>query len=299
MASRIYNVDLYFKGNPATFVIQTMEAIDTALEGEPDEPHRHNYYTLIWPFTGKGKHIIDFREYPIEPDHIFFVSPQQVHQVVVEGHPTGVVIQFTCTFLQKYGIREDFISNLRIFRNSDETPPLPVQSPMTERLRQFTGGMLDAFHSATEFRHDAIASWLKLFLIECNGHCSLHPEGNPQNEEVGRNLVKGFKELVEQHFREWHQVKEFAGALHVTPGYLNEVLRTAIGVSAKDYIQQRIVLEARRLSLFTGTSIKEIGFELGFEDPAHFSKFYKGQTGESLVSFKTGTRDEGRGTRKK
>lgn len=126
MSSRIYNVDLFYKGSPASFVIQTMEAIDRELEGEPDTPHRHNYHTLIWPYSGKGKHIIDFREYQIEPDHIFFVSPHQVHQVMVEDHPKGVVIQFTCTFLQKYGISEDFISNLRVFRNSDENPPLPV-----------------------------------------------------------------------------------------------------------------------------------------------------------------------------
>jgi AraC-like DNA-binding protein len=146
--------------------------------------------------------------------------------------------------------------------------------------------MLDIFRSTTEFRHDAIASYLKLFLIECNGHCSLHPEGNPQSEEVGRTLVKRFKELVEKHYPEWHQVKEYALHLHVTPGYLNEVIKTAIGQSAKDYIQNRIVLEARRLTLFTSKSSKEIGFELGFEDPAHFSKFVKSFTGESLAQFK-------------
>lgn len=286
MSTRIYNVDLIYKGSPAIFVIQTMEDIDMALEGEPDDPHRHNYFTLFWPYTGKGKHIIDFREYLIEPDNIFFVSPQQVHQVILDGHPTGVVIQFTCEFLQKYGIQEDFISNLKLFRNCDETPPLPVKQPMTEHLRTFTDAMLETFRSTSEFRQDAIASYLKLFLIECNGHCSLHPADNPQSDEVGRTLVKKFKNLVEQHYSEWHQVKEYALQLHVTPGYLNEVIRTAIGQSAKDYIQQRIVLETKRLSLFTTKSLKEIGFDLGFEDPAHFSKFYKSHTGESLVEFR-------------
>ena len=225
MSTRIYNTDLIYKGSPASFVIQAMEDIDETLQGTADDPHRHNYFTLIWPFTGKGRHIIDFREYPIDPDNIFFVSPGQVHQVIPESHPTGVVIQFTCEFLQKYGIREDFISNLKLFRNSDETPPLPVQKPMTDHLHLFTDGMLNAFRSEDEFRYDVIASYLKLFLIECNGHCSLQPDSNPQRAEVGRTMVKSFKELVEKHFQEWHQVKDFANELNVTPGYLNEVIK--------------------------------------------------------------------------
>ncbi len=116
MTSRIYNTDLIYNGKPASFVIQTMEGIDAVLQGVADDPHRHSYYTVIWPLSGSGRHIIDFREYPIISDHLFFVSPDQVHQLIIEGHPTGFVIQFTCAFLEKYGIREEFIANLKTFQ---------------------------------------------------------------------------------------------------------------------------------------------------------------------------------------
>ena len=285
MATRIYNNELLYKDSPATFVIQTMAMIDKALEGASDDPHRHNYYTLIWPFTDAGRHIIDFRDYDLAADQLFFVSPGQVHQVLVEGHPEGLVIQFTCGFLEKYSIREDFISNLRLFRTSDETPPLPVSGKMKERLKMYADSMLEAFQTNGEMRLDAIGAWLKLFLIECNTHCSLNPDPNPQSAEVGRSLLTGFKNAVEKHYQRWHQVKDYAETLNVTPGYLNEVIRNSIGQSAKDYIQNRLVLEARRFRLFTKMSAKEIGFNLGFEDPAHFSKFYKSHTGQSLQEF--------------
>jgi AraC family transcriptional activator of pobA len=287
MATRIYNTDLLYKEKPASFVIRSMESIDDELQGAADEPHRHKYYTVIWPFTGSGRHIIDFKEYLIIPDHIFFVSPEQVHQVIFEGHPTGVVIQFTCDFLEKYSIRVDFISNLRLFRNSDETPPLPLTESMIPKLKMFSDNMLETFQAATEMQSETIGAYLKLFLIECNSHCSLNPDLNPQSAEVGRILVRGFKEAVEKHFHEWHQVKAYAEILNVTPNYLNEVIKTAIGQSAKDFIQTRIVLEAKRKSLFTTLSNKEIGFNLGFEDPAHFSKFFKSYTGQSLQEFRS------------
>jgi AraC-like DNA-binding protein len=146
--------------------------------------------------------------------------------------------------------------------------------------------MLDAFSSDNPMRMETIGAYLKLFLIECNNHCSLKLTGNSQKIEVEKSIVKSFKELVESHFHEWHQVQDYASALNVTPGYLNEVIRESLHLSAKEYIQSRLVLEAKRISLYTKKSGKEIGYDLGFEDPSHFSKFFKLQTGQSLAEFK-------------
>lgn len=286
MNEKIYSLDLKHQDTVVPFAIRSMEEIDALQGGITDRPHRHNYYSVIWSHTATGKHIIDFKEYPILPNHIFFVSPFQVHQVNTNPSPTGIVILFTTEFLQKNSIREDFISNLRLFRESDETPPLPINEQMSIQLSQFAKGMKDAFESTDDLRFDTIGAYLKLFLIACNGHCSLFPDTNPQSLEVGRSLIKRFKEEVEKHFHEWHQVKEYASELNVTPSYLNELVKSNINQSAKEYIQHRLVLEAKRMSLFTSKSSKEIGFDLGFEDPSHFSKFFKTTSGHSLQEFK-------------
>lgn len=285
MKEKIYSLDLLDPG-PASFVMRTMEEIDRRQGGIADDPHRHNYYSIIWSFTATGKHIIDFHEYSIEPRSIFFVSPGQVHQVITDPGPTGLVILFTLEFLQKNSIREEFISNLRLFRDSDETPPLPLKENMFFRLMTFSDAMSHALKSTDQMKFETIGAYLKLFLIECNHACSLFPESNTQNIEVGRSLVQRFKGLVEQHFNEWHQVQDYAEELNVSPGYLNEVISSSIQRPAKEYIQNRIILETKRLSIFTSKSNKEIGFELGFEDPSHFSKFFKTYTGNSIGEFR-------------
>ena len=286
MNSGINNIDLELEGSQVSFDIQPIENFLGAMDNSSGEPHRHNYFTVIWPFSGSGKHMIDFREYDIQPHHIFFVSPEQVHQISIDTPVTGYLIRFTCEFLEKYSIRQDFITNLRLFKSCDDTPPLPVRDTMKDRLLMFCGNMVEAFQSAEEMRYETVGAYLKLFLIECNTSCTIHPMGNPQNLEVGRTLVRKFKDLVDIHFSEWHQVKDYASELNVTPGYLNDVIKSSIGQSAKEYIQNRLVLEARRLSLFTSQSFKEIGFGLGFNDPSHFSKFFKSSTGRSLQEFK-------------
>jgi len=263
-----------------------MEEVDKQLGGISDDPHRHNYYTVIWPVTATGKHVIDFKEYPILPNHVFFVSPEQVHQIITDPNPTGYVILFTPEFLGKNSIREDFIANLKLFQKSDETPPLPLTERMIDPLKMFAEQMLSAFQSENDMRFETIGAYLKLFLIECNGHCSLFPGSNTQTIEVGKTLVRQFKAVVEKHYKTWHQVKDYAEELNVSPNYLNEVIKSSLNISAKDYIQNRLMLEAKRMTIFTGKSSKEIGFDLGFEDPSHFSKFFKSNTGQSLVEFK-------------
>lgn len=283
---KIYSLDLMYNDTPMPFVIKTMEEIDEQLGGISDNPHRHNYYTVIWSFTATGKHIIDFKEYAILPHQVFFVSPDQVHQIITDPKPSGYVILFTPEFLEKNSIREDFIANLKLFQKSDETPPLPLTDRMKDTLRVFADQMFSAFHSENDLRFETIGAYLKLFLIECNNTCTLMPESNTQQIEVGKTLVKTFKEIVEKHFMEWHQVKNYAEALYVSPNYLNEVIKSALNISAKDYIQNRLVLEAKRMVLFTDKSSKEIGYDLGFEDPSHFSKFFKNNTRQSIMEFK-------------
>lgn len=285
---KTYDLNLLYEGSPMPFVLKTMEEIDEQLGGIADTPHRHNYYTVIWSLTATGKHIIDFHAYPIQPDCVFFVSPDQVHQIITDPLPTGYVILFTPEFLEKNSIRKDFISNLKLFRNSDETPPLQLTPEMAERLLHFTLQMTTAFQSKNEMFLETIGAYLKLFIIECNRHCSLHENTNTQSIQVGKALVRNFKDLVEQNFRKWHQVKFYAEALYVTPNYLNEVIKSSVNTSAKDFIQNRLILEARRMAAHTDKSAKEIGYTLGFDDPSHFSKFFKNHTRQSLQEFKEG-----------
>ena len=286
MQQQIYNLDLLDKGVPASFVLRTMEEIADRQKGIADDPHRHNYYSVIWPFSGSGRHIIDFREYPILPHHLFFISPRQVHQIISDPETTGLVILFTPEFLMKNSIKKDFITNLKLFRDSSETPALPLSGPMLQNILTLAARMKEAYESEKELKYETIGAYLKLILIECNGHCSLTPDVNTQSLEVGKTMVQRFKNLVETRYQQWHQVRDYAGALNVSPNYLNEVIKSNIGVSAKDFIQNRLLLEAKRMAVFTGKSIKETAYDLGFEDPSYFSKFFRAGTGQSIIEFK-------------
>lgn len=282
----IPSFDLMHQNQKVEFAYRTMEYIFDKTGGRADVPHRHNYYTVLWVRQAQGKHIIDYREHNLGPDKVFFVSPGQVHQVITANRPLGAAIMFTCDFLNKNHIDRGFITNLGLFSDFPDTPPIQTNEKANEKLQMITDQIGAAFDSDEHFRADAIGAWLKLFLIECNKLIENRPLQNPQALQSGRAILLDFKRLVEDNYVRWHKVGDYASQLAISPDYLNNVIKSNIGSTAKDYIQNRLVTEAKRLGLVTQLSSKEIAFSLGFDDPAHFSKFFKNVEGVSFSDFR-------------
>lgn len=136
-----------------------------------------------------------------------------------------------------------------------------------------------------KFKNDLIASFLKLFLIQCNNHCSLTLE-NTNKVKAGNIILRKFKDLVEENYHYWSTTSEYANALHITPDHLNRSVKQLIGQTAKGYIQSRINIAAKRLLYFSSLSTKEIGFQLGFNEAANFSAFFKKHNSISPSEFR-------------
>ena len=83
-------------------------------------------------------------------------------------------------------------------------------------------------------------------------------------------------------------VSDYAGQLYVTPNYLNRTVKKITGFTASHHIQQHIITEAKRQAMFSLSSMKEIAYSLGFDNLAHFSKFFKTNSGMSFRDFKKG-----------
>ncbi|MFY0674337.1 MAG: helix-turn-helix domain-containing protein [Bacteroidia bacterium] len=267
------------------FAFKSMESIAVENGGKPDDPHRHNFFTVIFAIEASGKHTIDFHEYDFSTPCVFFVSPGQVHCVATNGIPHGYVFLFTQDFLLKHDINPSFISDLNLFRNYGESPALKINEQKLRKLETHCTLICEEFEGESGYKFEKIASSLKLFLIECAESCNL-PSVGLQHSQGADGLLKRFKALVDSKFREEHSVTFFANELHITTGHLNKTIKSLTGVSAKEFIQKRITTEAKRLAIYSNLSSKEIGFELGFEDPAHFSTFFKKCTGMSFSSYR-------------
>lgn len=268
-----------------SFGISKMEDIYTKRNGKADEPHRHNYYTALIINKAKGLHKIDFNTYELSNQQIFFVAPGQVHQVIEKDKPIGFSITFSNQFLVENLIPISFIDSLNLFQNYGQSPPLFPTKEQFEDIEDFATNIFELFNNDANMKSLSIGAFLKLLLIECNNICAINPVES-DIDTTGDNLIRAFKKAVDNNYKREHSTAYYAKEFYITPDHLNRTVKARIGKTAKDYIQARIITEAKRLLYFSELSNKEIGYELGFNEPANFSAFFKKHTQLSPTSFK-------------
>ena len=267
-----------------------MEDIYTNANGAPDSPHRHDYYTIIFIIKGEGLHFVDFTEYPVENRTIFFIQPGQMHQLALNSEPEGWVITFTEEFRIANTISEKLINDIYLFNDYGQSPPLTINDNDLPVYQNLIKQMLHFAGTPDTYTFEAVGSLLKVFLIQSNNSCNLNRSNNPQLIETSNRILSTFKQLLNKNYVAWHMVSDYANEMAVTADYLNKTVKNLTGKSAKDHIQSKLIIEAKRALLFSDVSNKELAYMLGFDESAHFNNFFKKITSQTPSEFRNSSR---------
>jgi AraC-like DNA-binding protein len=268
------------------FALKRLEDVYQSTDGKPDVPHRHDYYTIIFFEKGDGTHFVDFTEYQIEDRTVYFIQPGQMHQIILVSEPVGWVVTFTEEFLIANSIPEKMINDIYLFNDYGQSPPLPINERDFPVYKSIIEQMAHFATALETYTLEAVGSLVKLFLIQSNNHCTLRKSNNPQLIETSNHILRTFKQSLNKKFAEAHMVSDYANELAVTADYLNKTVKNLTGKSAKDHIQSKLITEAKRSLLFSNISNKELAYELGFEESAHFNNFFKKITGQTPSEFR-------------
>ncbi|MBO9562711.1 MAG: helix-turn-helix domain-containing protein [Niastella sp.] len=161
---------------------------------------------------------------------------------------------------------------------------LPVDAAFIDSGTKLCEMMRQEFKDQSDFNRQMLIGFLNIFLLR------IIRKLNASVGQAGHGpkyaLVHKFNVLLEQKFKTNKKVADYAALLFVTPNYLNEIIKHATGNSAGFHIRQRVALEAVRQAKLTGASMKEVAGRLGFNDNAHFSKFFKKVAGRNFSELK-------------
>ena len=178
----------------------------------------------------------------------------------------------------------DLFFNAGLFSTFWHSPVIKVDEDSRVEMEDIAAKMMKEYSNYFLLRSQILRGYLKIFLIYLTRQFEVNTEEELQSRNI--DLVKRFLSLIEKSYISKRMVTEYADQLIVTPNYLNEVVKKVTGHPASHHIQQRIVLEAKRQAAFSTLTMKEVAYQLGFDDIAHFSKFFKNASGQSFTDFR-------------
>lgn len=270
----------------STILLHKNELNSTGIEicpiGEIDEivkvAHRDEHFMFVIQEDGYSLLELDFRTVELSGTSVLYVAPGQVHRYLKNHNCDGWFV-----FMETALIPKTYLEIFNTYLNSNQAVSIEKDNDLFSLVPVFDSVLKN---SEAPFQNNLISSLsdslMALFirvLIE-----NKHSEKTIGGQKY--KTVLHFKQLVQAHYKELKQVKEYALELHITPLYLNEVVREITGFAASHWIQQEIILESQRLLYYTNLDIKQIAFELGYEDYAYFSRFFKKNTGCTASDFR-------------
>lgn len=248
-----------------------------------DHSVQQNVFSIYWIQEGKGTYTIDFQQYEFEDNVLFFLSPGQVFTVDSEQIKTAYKFTFVKDFYCIQTHDKEVACNGVLFNNVYETPFVKPCEKDTKKLQFILESLIEEFQQKETAQYDMLQSYLKQFMI-----CAVRvqKENYTLKDDTETRLFKDFSVLVEQNFKSLHSVTDYANRLGVSPKSISKHFQKIGSKTPLDFIKNRIILEAKRLLIYTNKNVKEIAFELGFNDPAYFTRFFTKATNQSPLQFK-------------
>lgn len=265
-----------------------VEVFDSHRTSRAPFPHRHDFFEVLLLHQGSGTHTIDFRNYPIQPPCVFFLSPGQVHTLSPSADIAGYIFLFTAGFYQVDKPDQNRLFDLPFFYNLDgENRPLYLHTDAEwQPLRQLLDMAVQEYDAAHPHSYEVLRPILDLLLAFCKRLYQAQPQEAQKGK--GKILVKRFMQAVEEHYLNYKSVKDFAESLCVTPNHLNEAVKGCTGRTASDLIKDKVMLEIKRSLLYTDRTISEIAYQFGFNDQSYFSKYFRQREGVSPQTYREG-----------
>jgi AraC-like DNA-binding protein/quercetin dioxygenase-like cupin family protein len=266
-------------GKAGEVEVETIQGLlNRAGRDEFTTTQRLDFHFMLAVTSGRSTHMVDFTEHPLRAGAVLWIRPGQVHRWGDLSSFDGYTLAFPAGLVDP---ETDALAAVESAYGARfwTLPP---------RQRQVVGPLLDALFDLSpdqtidpDLRRAALTHLLSTLLLRLRGLAGADPAG------VGLpDAYVAFRDLVETEHARQHSVAAYAAALGYSTRTLARITQTAAGVSPKRMIDDRILLEARRLLVHTDQTVGRIGSALGFDDPSNFSSWFEKRAGSLPSEFR-------------
>lgn len=255
-------------------------------EHDISKPHRDNHCQLMLALNGQFKLNIDFENVEFTAPALLCVFPEEVHHIISVQDPKGWMISFDPSLVNKEVLQllENKINNpFLLQQESNFCHQLTILMDLIEKIQA---------ENTNNYTQKSIHSLLNAVLSLTAGEIVSNLSIDKTKENRGIVIKEAFINLTKEHFKNWKQPAQYASALSISISHLNDTVKSLTGVPVSVHIQEASIMEAKRLLYFTDNSVKEIAYEVGYNEPVYFGKLFKKVTHLTPLEFRKKFRDQ-------
>jgi AraC family transcriptional regulator, transcriptional activator of pobA len=248
------------------------------------KPHKHDFYIILLVTQGSGTHTIDFKTYPVNAQTIFFLSPGQVHSWQLSEDTAGYILFFNSEFIRLISPQQKLL-RFPFFNSLLGKPLLTLPPEQAAGISTLIDNMAKEYANRPRQWEEVIGSYLHILLIQLARIYEAQNGSNPPSM-IAYPAWGHLEELMEQHYKQHEPVNFYADKLHTTARQLNEICKNTLNKTVLELLQDRVILEARRLLTHSALTITQVAAELGYFDNSYFARFFKKHTGQTPEQFR-------------
>ena len=247
-----------------------------------EEPHRHNFYVLVFFTMGSGTHEVDFDRFVIQSGSIFVLQPGQMHHWNLSEDVDGYVVFYSQEMYNLYFGQKDIDSYPFYFSVSAKSE-IVLTNQESVALQPLFQMMLQESQGNEILKQDKILNLLDVIHIEL---ARKYNEQYVVETHSYNSKIKQFGQLLETKFIIEKAASFYANELNISLKHLNRICNEMLKKTTTQVITDRIILEAKRMLINKNLTVSEVAIRLGYEDYSYFVRLFKKNTGMTPAKFR-------------
>ncbi|TDQ11746.1 helix-turn-helix domain-containing protein [Pedobacter metabolipauper] len=276
-------VNYFDDGHNLGIAVERLLPEDLIIFKEAKQAHRHDFHSFFFLEKGSVSIEIDFKRHHIESPSVIYMHPNQVHLILASKNVT-----VSSCAINNENLNPEY---LKLLEGITPAKPLFLEKETFSIISEAVSLCINFFESKHRKLYHSILK------DSCNALVALVISQYMERSESAAKpsrfemVTKIFNETLERNYSKVKSPAAYAEKLNISTAYLNECVKNTTGYSVSHHVQQRIILEAKRLLYHSDKSVKEIATELGFDDYPYFSRVFTKVAGITALAFRSKNHD--------